>query len=546
MQRAGRSDQVPPRSSAGRQRTREHSPGASRRAPPRSPHRPTPPVGKVAGREPEPGRPRRVPSDTRPARPGTCLWRRADSPAARAAAPAATAAAAPPAPRSAAASPPRRRPSTRDAAPCAAPAGCGARRRAGRREGACRRSLIRPRGQHRGGSGSRPGTAATSRGGETSIFMSGAGGPELGRRGTAPPPRPALRRAGRGRARALGGARAAARGRRGLAHLRALPQGWGWEAAGKPGCAWSCAGCPGCKGSAIREARGTPAGAPAPRAGRSLLSCCFVGAPARALCITALGSERGRRHSWYTAAHRGAACLCASRMAAGPGCSARGGSLTERRVPKSEDLSNIWPCHSCLGGITAIAQDWMGVGLSFNPFHFFLCMAQIPLCSMKYDFLLPPNNSTQVGWGTATRPKAPSPVQQAVFISWRRKEHAFSAPLHPDKYFPSYISWDKLLTPFLLAHLIRATEAAFLYSLLQGGTEQDKGKPGKRSNKIIWHTRQLLREHFLSALHFSPFYRGWFFFMRSLAFIRQRLLVKRQPLHPQSTNCKKKMFVPCC
>lgn len=28
--------------------------------------------------------------------------------------------------------------------------------------------------------------------------------------------------------------------------------------------------------------------------------------------------------------------------------------------------------------------------------------------------------------------------------------------------------------------------------------------------------------------------------MRSLAFIRQRLLVKRQPLHPQSTNCKKK------
>lgn len=233
-------------------------------------------------------------------------------------------------------------------------------------------------------------------------------------------------------------------------------------------------------------------------------------------------------------------------MAAGPGCSARGGSLTERRVPKSEDLSNIWPCHSCLGGITAIAQDWMGVGLSFNPFHFFLCMAQIPLCSMKYDFLLPPNNSTQVGWGTATRPKAPSPVQQAVFISWRRKEHAFSAPLHPDKYFPSYISWDKLLTPFLLAHLIRATEAAFLYSLLQGGTEQDKGKPGKRSNKIIWHTRQLLREHFLSALHFSPFYRGWFFFMRSLAFIRQRLLVKRQPLHPQSTNCKKKMFVPCC
>lgn len=227
VQRAGRSDQVPPRSSAGRQRTREHSPGASRRAPPRSPHRPTPPVGKVAGREPEPGRPRRVPSDTRPARPGTCLWRRADSPAARAAAPAATAAAAaaPPAPRSAAASPPRRRPSTRDAAPCAAPAGCGARRRAGRREGACRRSLIRPRGQHRGGSGSRPGTAATSRGGETSIFMSGAGGAELGRRGTAPPPRPALRRAGRGRARALGGARAAARGRRGLAHLRALPQG---------------------------------------------------------------------------------------------------------------------------------------------------------------------------------------------------------------------------------------------------------------------------------------------------------------------------------
>lgn len=211
VQRAGRSDQVPPRSSAGRQRTREHSPGASRRAPPRSPHRPTPPVGKVAGREPEPGRPRRVPSDTRPARPGTCLWRRADSPAARAAAPAATAAAAPPAPRSAAASPPRRRPSTRDAAPCAAPAGCGARRRAGRREGACRRSLIRPRGQHRGGSGSRPGTAATSRGGETSIFMSGAGGAELGRRGTAPPPRPALRRAGRGRARALGGARAPAR-----------------------------------------------------------------------------------------------------------------------------------------------------------------------------------------------------------------------------------------------------------------------------------------------------------------------------------------------
>lgn len=215
MQRAGRSDQVPPRSSAGRQRTREHSPGASRRAPPRSPHRPTPPVGKVAGREPEPGRPRRVPSDTRPARPGTCLWRRADSPAARAAAPAATAAAAPPAPRSAAASPPRRRPSTRDAAPCAAPAGCGARRRAGRREGACRRSLIRPRGQHRGGSGSRPGTAATSRGGETSIFMSGAGGPELGRRGTAPPPRPALRRAGRGRARAWGG----------LAHLRADEEG---------------------------------------------------------------------------------------------------------------------------------------------------------------------------------------------------------------------------------------------------------------------------------------------------------------------------------
>lgn len=68
VQRAGRSDQVPPRSSAGRQRTREHSPGASRRASPRSPHRPTPPVGKVAGREPEPGRPRRVPSDTRPAR----------------------------------------------------------------------------------------------------------------------------------------------------------------------------------------------------------------------------------------------------------------------------------------------------------------------------------------------------------------------------------------------------------------------------------------------------------------------------------------------
>lgn len=63
VQRAGRSDQVPPRSSAGRQRTREHSPGASRRAPPRSPHRPTPPVGKVAGREPEPG-----PSPTRPQR----------------------------------------------------------------------------------------------------------------------------------------------------------------------------------------------------------------------------------------------------------------------------------------------------------------------------------------------------------------------------------------------------------------------------------------------------------------------------------------------
>lgn len=232
MSRAERSDQVPPRSNAGRQRSREPhggtQPRCERPRSARSPHRPTPPSGKVATGSRSQAIPAASPAP--PAPPGTCLWRRADSPAVRTATPAA-AAAAPPAPRSAAASPPRRRPSTRDAAPCAAPAGCGARRRAGRREGACRRSLIRPRGQHRGGSGSRPGTAATSRGGEASIFMSGAGGARLGRRGTAPPPRPTLRRAGRGCARAWG-ARAPARGRGGLAHLRALPGGGGASADG--------------------------------------------------------------------------------------------------------------------------------------------------------------------------------------------------------------------------------------------------------------------------------------------------------------------------